>query len=183
MLRLALVLLSVAGFAAEGAKPQEVTLTSTLRGRSSHLVLELPASFNWTLSKGVAQGIKAYSADQRVCLQISLLPPGGNPPRTAEDLEARLRESGENFAPDSVEGKVITHPFKMTNGIAFAATYTDKSEVGKPVPKGPEHYKLLTSVFVRVGESVAVCTLLSDSKDQPDHVAALKVIETLREGK
>ena len=185
MLRLALILLSAVGSvtAAEPAKPQEVILTSTLKGQTRSLVIALPANFTYTLSKGLAKGIKAYSPDQRVCMQISLLPPGGNPPRTAEELEARLRESGEAFAPDSVEGKVITYPIKLANGIGCGATYTDKSEVGKPAPKGPEHYKLLTSIFVRVGESVAVCTLLSDSKDQPDHIAALKMIESLREGK
>ena len=185
MLRLALILLSAVGSvtAAEPAKPQEVILTSTLKGQSRSLVITLPANFSYTLSKGLAKGIKAYSPDQRVCMQISLLPPGGNPPRTAEELEARIRKSGEMFAPDSVEGKVVTYPIKVTNGIGFGATYTDKSELGKPIQKGPEHYKVMTSAVVRVGETVAVCTLLSDSKDQPDHIAALKMIESLREGK
>lgn len=187
VLRLALILISALSLAAEPAKPQEVTLTSTLQGRSSQLVVSVPANFTHTVvnerfAKGL-EGLKADSPDQRVCLQITLLPPGGKSPRTAEELEALLRESGERFAPDSVEGKVIIYPVKLANGIGCGATYTDKSEVGKPVPKGPEHYKLLTSILVRVGESVAVCTLLSDDKDQPDHVAALKAIETLREGK
>jgi hypothetical protein len=186
VLRLALILLSAVGSvtAAEPAKPQEVTLTSTLQGRSSQLVVGVPANFTHTVvNERIGNGLKAYSPDQRVCLQITLLPPGGKWPRTAEELEAQLRESGKYFAPDSVEGKVIIYPVKLTNGIGCGATYTDKSEVGKPAPKGPEHYKLLTSIIVRVGESVAVCTLLSDSKDQPDHIAALKMIESLREKK
>lgn len=190
MLRLALVVLSGALLAAEAAKPQEATLTSTsLAGKASHLVATVPAGFTASVKPmtkfgSSIQSLKVESADQRVQLLITLLPPNDVLPRDAAGLEATLRQNCTDFVDGSVEGKITTSPLKLTNGIGSAAIFTDKSEVGKPAPKGTGHYKVMTCAMVCVGDStLATISVFSDTKESPDYLATLKLIAGLRTGK
>ena len=190
MLRIALLLLTVAGFAAETAKPQEIAFKSTsLAKKASHLVATVPAGFTAAVMPRVKFGssidiLKVESADHRTQLMISLMPPNDFLGRDAAGLEATLRQNCEAFVGDSVEGKLAPFPLKLANGIGVATVLTDKSEVGKPIPKGPGHYKVMTSAMVCVdGSTLAVVSLFGDTKDGPGAVAALKIVETLRTGK
>lgn len=190
MLRLALVLLSAFSLAAEPAKPQEVTLTSTsLAGKASHLVATVPAGFTATIKDlpkygSALQALSAESADQRVQMLITLMPPNDVLPRDAAGLEATLRQNCVAFVDGSVEGKISTFPLKLTNGIGSAAIFSDKDEVGKPTPKGPGHYKLVTNAMVCIdGSTLATVSVFSDTKEAPDYLAALKVVAGLRTAK
>lgn len=190
MLRLALVLLSAVSLAAEAAKPQELTLTSkSLAGKVSQITATVPAGFTAKVMPmekfgSSLQSLKVESADQRVQMLITLLPPNDVLPRDAAGLEATLRQNCADFVDDSVEGKIATFSLKLTNGIGSAAIFTDKSEVGKPTPKGPGHYKVMTSAMIRVGDStLATVSVFSDTKESPDYLATLKLIAGLRTGK
>jgi hypothetical protein len=170
-------------WAAGPEKTVEVRLEGKSFGVSTGaLKVDLPASFTYSL-KGTST-LESWSADERVSLKITVMPvPQKLAPKTKQQLEDFMRTSTERFAQESVEGKAIPFALNQANGLGVAATYTDKSEVGKPTPKGREHYKLLTSAFVRVGEAFAIATLLSDDANSPDHKAALKAIEGLRVAK
>ena len=170
-------------WAAGPEKSVEVRLEGKVFGASTGaLNVDLPASFTYSL-KGTST-LESWSANERVSLQITVMPvPQKLAPQTKQQLEDFLRSSTERFVPESVEGKTVPFALNQKNGLGVAATYTDKSEVGKPTPKGREHYKLLTSAFVRVGEAFAIATLLSDDVNSPDHKAALKAIEGLRVAK
>lgn len=190
MLRLALILLTALSLAAEADKPQEATLTSTsLAGKASHLVATVPAGFTTKVMPmeklgSSLQSLKVESADQRVQMLITLLPPNDVLPRDAAGLEATLRQNCADFVDGSVEGKISTFPLKLTNGIGSATIFSDKDEVGKPTPKGPGHYKVMTSAMIRVGDStLATVSVFSDSKEAPDYLAALKVVAGLRTAK
>ena len=175
--------LTAALCAAGPEKTVEVKLEGKALGTSTGaLHVDLPASFTYSL-KG-ASTLESWSADERVSLKITVMPiPPKLAPKTKQQLEDLLRAGTEKFVPESVEGKAVPFVLNQANGLGLAATFTDKSEVGKPTPKGREHYKLLTSAFVRVGEAFAIATLLSDDASSADHKAALKAIEGLRVAK
>lgn len=190
MFRLALVAVACVASAAETAKPRELTLTSTsLAKKESHLVATLPAGFTATIMPMTKFGskienLKVESADQRVQMAITLMPPNDFLGRDAAGLEATLRQNCATFVDGSVEGKITPFPLKLAHGIGVATVLTDKSEAGKPVPKGPGHYKVMTSGMICVdGSTLAVVSLFSDTREQADYAAALKVVETLRTGK
>ena len=191
MLRLALLILSGALLAAEPAKPRELTITSTSRtGLSNQLIATVPAVFTTTIKDlpgnkpEALQAISAESADQRVQILITLMPPNEEWPRDAAWLEATFRKVFADFVSGSVEGKMTPFPIKLTNGIGVAAVFSDKDEAGKPTAKGRGHYKLVTNALVRVGDSsLATVSIFSDSKEAPDYLAALKVVAGLRAGK
>ncbi len=190
MLRLALVLIACVASAAEPAKPQEVAFKSTsLAKTESHLVATVPAGFTaevmpMTKFGSKIENLKVESADHRVQLMVTLMPPNDFLGRDAAGLEATLRQNCAGFVDGSVEGKLTPFPLKLAHGIGVATFLTDKSEVGKPIPKGPGHYKVMTSAMICVdGSTLAVVSLFSDTKEQPDYLAALKMIESLREGK
>lgn len=190
MLRLALVLVACVASAAETAKPREVALKSTsLAKKTSHLVATVPAGFTaevmpMTKVGSRIENLKVESADHRVQMMITLMPPNDFLGRDAAGLEATLRQNCAGFIDGSVEGKVTPFPLKLAHGIGVATVLTDKSEVGKPVPKGPGHYKVMTSGMICVdGTTLAVVSLFSDTKEQADYAAALKIVETLSGGK
>lgn len=197
MLRLALILLAAVSFACQEGPfacqqgpMQELTLTSkSLAGKESQITATVRPGFTakvLPMAKfgSSLQSLKVESSDQRVQLLITLLPPNDVLPRDAAGLEATLRQNCADFVDDSVEGKITTSPLKLANGIGVAAIFTDKSEVGKPTPKGPGHYKLMTSAMIRVGDStLATVSVFSDSKETPEYRTALEVIEGLRTGK
>lgn len=187
MLRIALLLLTVAGFAAETAQAREVAFKSiSLAKKESRLVATVPAGFTaevmpMTKFGSRIENLKVESADHRVQLMITLMPPNDFLGRDAAGLEATLRQNCAGFVDGSVECKVTPFPLKLAHGIGVATFLTDKSEVGKPVPKGPGHYKMMTSAMICVdGSTLAVVSLFSDTKEQPDYLAALKVVATLR---
>lgn len=190
MFRIALVLVACVASAAEPAKPQEIALKSTsLAKKESRLVATVPAGFTaevmpMTKFGSVIENLKVESADHRTQLMITLMPPNDFLPRDAAGLEATVRQNCAGFVDESVEGKLTPFPLKLANGIGVATTLTDKSEVGKPVPKLAGHYKVMTSGMICVGDStLAVVTLFGDTKDGPGADAALKIVETLRVGK
>lgn len=190
MLRPVLIFLAAVASAAEPAKPQEFALKSTsLAGKESHLVATLPAGFKGEIkalsnSGSALEILRVESSDQRAQMMITLLPPINSLGRDAAGLEALLRQNSTPFIDGSVEGKVNPFPMKLANGIGVAAFFTDKSEVGKPAAKGQGHYKMLTNAVIRVGEStLAAVTIFNDTREQPDYLAAIKVVATLREGK
>jgi hypothetical protein len=173
--------------AAEADKPREISLTSTnLAGRSSLLVATLPAGFTATIkdmpgSKDRWQALSAESADQRVQLLITLMPPEDVLQKDAAGLEMLLHKASAPFVGGSVEGKVTPLPLKLTHGIGVATIFSDKSEVGKPEAKGRGHYKLLTHGIIRVGEAtLASVTIFSDSKEAAGYLDALKLVASLR---
>ena len=187
MLRLAVLLLSVAAGAAEQAKPQELPLTSTsLAGKASHLVATVPAGFSAVVKPmpkfgSALETLMVDSADQRVRLLITLLPPNDFLGRDAAGLEKTLRANCAPFLKESVEGKVTPFPLQLKHGIGVATFLTDKAEVGKPATQGPEHYKLMTNAMIRIGDAtLATVTIFHDTKEQADYLAAIKVVASLR---
>ncbi len=173
--------------AAEADKPREISLTSTnLAGRSSLLVATVPAGFTATIKdlpgpKDCWQALSAESADQRVQLLITLMPPDDFLQKDAAGLEMLLHKTSAPFVGGSVEGKVTPLPLKLTHGIGVATIFSDKSEVGKPAAKGRGHYKLLTNGIIRVGDAtLASVTVFSDSKEAAGYLDALKLVASLR---
>ena len=190
MLRLALMLLTAVGIAAEPAKTQELTLKSTsLAGMESRLAATLPAMLRGEVKVlpkigSTLESLRVESTDRRVQMMVTLLPPNEFLGRDAAGLEATLRQNCAPFIDGSVEGKVNPFPMKLANGIGVGTFFTDKSEVGQPAAKGAGHYKLMTNAMVRVGEStLAMVTSFHDTKEQPEYLAALEVVATLREAK
>jgi hypothetical protein len=174
---------TVAAIAADPGKSVEVRLEAKASGNH---VGAVTVAVPWGFSHSVkdAKTLESWSADERVSLKITVMPiPLKLAPKTKEELESFLRTSTASLIAESVEGETRPFALKQAQGIGVAATYTDRSEVGKPTPKGREHYKLLTSAFVRVGDAFVICTLLSDDASKPDHQAALKAIEALRQAK
>lgn len=175
--------------AAEADKPREISLTSTnLAGRSSLLVATVPAGFTATIkdlpgpkARSSMQALSAESADQRVQLLITLMPPEDFLQKDAAGLEMLLHKTSAPFVGGSVEGKVTPLPLKLTHGIGVATIFSDKSEVGKPEAKGRGHYKLLTNGIIRVGDAtLASVSIFSDSKEAAGYLDALKLVASLR---
>ncbi len=169
--------------AAEADKPREISLTSTnLAGRSSLLVATVPAGFTATIKDlDRWQTLSAESADQRVQLLITLMPPDDFLQKDAAGLEMLLHKTSAPFVGGSVEGKVTPLPLKLAHGIGVATIFSDKSEVGKPAAKGRGHYKLLTNGIIRVGDAtLASVTVFSDSKEAAGYLDALKLVASLR---
>lgn len=191
MLRLALLALAGPLLAAEPDQAKEVALTSTSRtGESHHLIAKVPAGFTATLKDLPAkkpealQAISAESADQRVQILITLVPPNEAQTRDAAWLEATFRKIFAGFVSGSVEGKITPFPLKLSEGIGIAAIFSDKDEAGKPLAKGRGHYKLVTNALVRVGDAtLATVSIFSDSKESPEYLSALKLVAGLRAGK
>ena len=130
------------------------------------------------------QAISVESADQRVQILITLVPPNEAQTRDAAWLEATFRKIFAGFVSGSVEGKITPFPLKLSDGIGVAAIFSDKDEAGKPLAKGRGHYKLVTNALVRVGDStLATVSIFSDSKESPEYLSALKLVAGLRAGK
>jgi hypothetical protein len=188
MRRLVLLLLAAGAAAAEPAPPKEVTLAASISGRASRVVATVPAGFTSKVTspgglRAAVQTLQVDSADQRIRLMLTLIPPGEKAPRTAAELERTLRESCDLFAKEAVEGETRPFPLKLADGLGVAATLTDKREVGRPTPKGPEHWKVMTIAMARVGEANVVCTLFHDSAEQAELPAARAILEGLRPAK
>jgi hypothetical protein len=163
-------------------KRKEITLTVPGRftNNQSHLALRFQG-----IQKPVVVGeLTSYSPDERVALHVSVAPPYKANPKTEEEIKTELRRFLEEDVPHSVEGKVTLVKLQMEQGVGYAATLTDKSEVGKPRPKqGKEDYLLKTDALVLIGDLLVHCTIMGDDVKNPDYIAVIKAIEGMAEKK
>lgn len=177
------------------SKAQVIPLEREFNGQRKEITLTVPGRFTNHEShlalryQGVAKPVvvgelTSYSPDERVALHVSVAPPYKANPKTEEEIKTELRRFLEEDIPHSVEGKVTLLKLQMEQGVGYAATLTDKSEVGKPRPKqGKEDYLLKTDALVLVGDLLVHCTIMGDDIKNPDYIAVIKAIEGMAEKK
>ncbi len=184
---------------AKPAKPEAkafvIPLECEFNGERREINVTIPNEFSYSEAhnslrfRGIAKPVilgelKTLSPNQRVSLQISVIPPSKKNPKTEKDIIEYLKSGTEAFVQGSVEGKFTPVKLNLKDGIGYAVTLTDKDEVNQPRPtKGPEHYLIITTAVVMIGDTIAVGTLLSDDVKSADYLAAFKSLEGMTEKK
>jgi len=120
------------------------------------------------------QTVELADPDATVNLQLSFFPDSEGKLTSRENLEAKMRQVFAPYLRQSVEQDMKITVESTRDGIMGFTSFTDRSLIGKPIPKG-EH--LISTTGIRSWKGAYLLfTLLSDSPEVETRTTAMDVV-------
>ena len=166
---------TLAAFLMAGAVSADERLVTIFQGRQ--LSVSTPPGWRFEESRDKKTGVQTVEIvdpKSEIQLDVSFIPDSEGRLGTREALEAEMRNVFAFYLEGSVEREMKFASLDVTVGIGGYTFFTDRSLVGRKVPKGE---RLISTVGIRSWKGAyLIFTLLSNSRDSDPYRLALDIV-------